>query len=402
MSSEAPVALPHLMNTYARSPVSFVRGQGSRLWDAAGREYLDATAGVAVAGLGHAHPAVAEVLAEQAHLLVHTSNLWGIEWQARLGERLARLSGLERAFFCNSGCEANEAAIKLARLHGHRQGIERPLIVVMEGAFHGRTLATLSASDSPKAQAGFGPLVEGFVRVPFGDAAAVRALARRQPGIVAVLLEPVQGESGVRLAPPGYLRQLRDVCDEEGWLLMLDEVQTGLGRTGHWFAFQPSGIRPDVMTLAKALGNGVPIGACLAGARASQLFGPGQHGSTFGGNPLACRAACTVLDTIEGASLPRRAAELGLRLLHQLDAGLAGHHDVLDIRGSGLMVGIELAWPCGHLVLRALHEQALLINVTRDTTVRLLPPLTSSIDDIDRTAEAVVRLVRTSQARQVA
>lgn len=402
MNNDASMGAPHLMNTYARSPVTFVKGQGSRLWDTAGREYLDATAGVAVAGLGHAHPAVAEALAEQARLLVHTSNLWGIEWQARLGERLAGLSGLERAFFCNSGCEANEAAIKLARLHGHRQGIERPLIVVMEGAFHGRTLATLSASDSAKAQAGFGPLVDGFVRVPFGDAAAVRALAQRQAGIVAVLLEPVQGESGVRVPPPGYLRQLREVCDQHNWLLMLDEVQTGLGRTGHWFAFQPSGIRPDVMTLAKALGNGVPIGACLAGARAAQLFGPGQHGSTFGGNPLACRVACTVLDTIERMGLPRRAAELGQRLLRQLDAGLAGHPGVRDVRGSGLMVGIELAWPCGDFVQRALHDEALLINVTRDTTIRLLPPLTSSSDDIDRIAEAVARLVRTARQRQAA
>lgn len=378
-------ATSHLMRAYARQPVSFVRGSGARLWDEYGVEYLDAIAGVAVTSLGHAHPEIAAVIAEQAGLLLHTSNVFRIDWQERLGERLCALTGMESAFFCNSGAEANETALKLARLHGHRRQVAEPKILVMENGFHGRTIATLSATGNPAKQNGFGPLLPGFLRLPYDDIGAVREAARQSPGIVAVLIEPVQGEGGIRVASAGYLRELRALCDQHGWLLMLDEIQSGMGRTGAWFGHQHAGIAPDVMTLAKALGNGIPIGACLARGAAADLFSPGQHGSTFGGNPLACRVACTVLDIMKRDKLPERAAALGARLLAGLQKALADHPNVTAIRGQGLMVGIEMDRNCKALVGRALEEQHLLITVTRDTVIRLLPPLICDemqIDDI--------------------
>ncbi|WP_457980687.1 aspartate aminotransferase family protein [Ectopseudomonas composti] len=384
----------HLMRAYARQPLSFVRGSGALLWDEEGVEYLDAIAGVAVTSLGHAHPEIAAVIAEQARMLLHTSNVFRIDWQERLGERLCALTGMQRAFFCNSGAEANEAALKLARLHGQRRGIAQPKILVMDNGFHGRTLGTLSASGNPAKQAGFEPLLEGFVRVPYDDIEAVRQAAEQYPDIVAVLLEPVQGEGGIRVASRTYLRELRALCDQHGWLLMVDEIQSGMGRTGAWFGHQHAGITADVMTLAKALGNGVPIGACLARGAAADLFSPGLHGSTFGGNPLACRVACSVLEIMQRERLPERAAVLGDRLLGRLRQALGNHPEVIAIRGQGLMVGIELNRPCKELVGRALTEQRLLITVTRDSTIRLLPPLICSEAQIDEIARRVTQLLK--------
>ena len=388
----------HLMRAYARQPVSFVRGRGARLWDEQGREYLDAIAGVAVTSLGHAHPEIAAVMADQAATLLHTSNVFRIDWQEQLGERLCALAGMEKVFFCNSGAEANETALKLARLHGHRKQVAQPQILVMENAFHGRTLATLAATGNAAKQQGFEPQMPGFVRVPYDDIDAVRRAAREAPGIVAVLVEPVQGEGGIRVASPGYLRALRELCDSQGWLLMLDEIQTGLGRTGAWFAHHHAGITPDVMTLAKALGNGVPIGACLARGAAADLFSPGQHGSTFGGNPLACRVACTVLGIMERDGMAQRAALLGERLLAGLRLALAGHPDVQAIRGLGLMAGVELKRNCQELVGRALVEQRLLITVTRERTIRLLPPLICDEAQIDDIVARVASLCHDSGA----
>lgn len=388
----------HLMRAYARQPVSFVRGRGARLWDEQGGEYLDAIAGVAVTSLGHAHPEIAAVMADQAATLLHTSNVFRIDWQEQLGERLCALAGMEKVFFCNSGAEANETALKLARLHGHRKQVAQPQILVMENAFHGRTLATLAATGNAAKQQGFEPQMPGFVRVPYDDIDAVRRAAREAPGIVAVLVEPVQGEGGIRVASTDYLRALRELCDSQGWLLMLDEIQTGLGRTGAWFAHHHAGITPDVMTLAKALGNGVPIGACLARGAAADLFSPGQHGSTFGGNPLACRVACTVLDIMERDGMAQRAALLGERLLAGLRLTLAGHPDVQAIRGLGLMAGIELKRNCQELVGRALAEQRLLITVTRERTIRLLPPLICDEAQIDDIVDRVASLCHDSGA----
>lgn len=386
-------ASSHLMPAYARQPIAFERGAGARLWDAHGTEYLDAIAGVAVTSLGHAHPEIAAAIAEQAALLLHTSNVFRIGWQERLGERLCALAGMERAFFCNSGAEANEAALKLARLHGRRAGVARPQVLVMEHSFHGRTLATLAATGNPAAHAGFEPLPSGFVRVPGNDLDAARQAAAQAPGIVAVLLETVQGEGGVRPIGADYLRGLRALCDARGWLLMVDEVQTGLGRTGQWFGYQHAGIAPDVVTLAKALGNGFPIGACLARGPAAQLFSPGQHGSTFGGNPLACRVAWTVLDVMERDQLPRRAAVLGERLLVRLRERLGGHPHVVAIRGLGLMVGIELDRECQELVGLALERERLLITVTRGSTIRLLPPLVCDEVQMDDIVERLGRVL---------
>lgn len=383
------VATSHLMRAYARQPVSFVRGCGAYLWDAQGVVYLDAIAGVAVTSLGHAHPEIAAVIAEQATMLLHTSNVFRIDWQEQLGERLCALASMEKAFFCNSGAEANETALKLARLHGHRRGIAAPRIVVMENGFHGRTIATLSATGNVANQRGFEPLLPGFLRVPYNDIEAIRRVAAQVPDIVAVLLEPVQGEGGIRVASTDYLQALRSLCNEQGWLLMFDEIQAGMGRTGTWFGHQHSGIVPDVMTLAKALGNGFPIGACLANGVAADLFMPGQHGSTFGGNPLACRVACKVLDVMSRDNLPECAAALGTRLLAGLRKALHGHPDVMAIRGQGLMVGIELDRPCKEMVGRALLEQHMLVTVTRDATIRLLPPLVCDEAQID---EMVARL----------
>ncbi|MBS0355929.1 MAG: aspartate aminotransferase family protein [Proteobacteria bacterium] len=387
----------HLMRAYARQPVSFVRGRGAQLWDERGVEYLDAIAGVAVTSLGHAHPEIAAVIAEQAALLLHTSNVFRIDWQERLGERLCALTGMQRSFFCNSGAEANEAALKLARLHGQRRQIAEPKILVMENGFHGRSIATLSASGNPAKQHGFEPLLPGFLRVPYDDIDAVHRMAGHSPDIVAVLVEAVQGEGGIHVASADYLRELRALCDQHGWLLMLDEIQTGLGRTGAWFGHRHANIAPDVMTLAKALGNGFPIGACLARGVAADLFSPGQHGSTFGGNPLACRVACTVLDIMARDRLPERAAALGGRLLNGLQKALATHPHVVAIRGQGLMVGIELDRPCKELVGRALAEQRLLITVTRDKVIRLLPPLVCDEAQIDAIVGRLTRLLATTE-----
>jgi len=382
-----------LMPTYHRLPVRFSRGRGAYLWDDRGNTYLDAISGVAVTNLGHAHPEIARVLYQQAQRLVHTSNLVEIQAQEDIAERLCRLSGMERVFFCNSGAEANETAIKLARLHAGRRQIGNPVIVVMENSFHGRTLATLSASGNEKIQRGYEPLVQGFLRIPFNRIDALEELARTRPEIVAVLVEPVQGEGGVRPAMPGYLEQVRSLCDRHDWLMMLDEIQTGLGRTGAWFAYQHTSVRPDVVTLAKALANGLPIGACLASGAAAGLFAPGGHGSTFGGNPLACRAALEVLHIIERDGLVARSATLGDRLRRGLGEQLRGIEGVREVRGLGLMIGIEMDQPCNHLMEVALTDERMLINVTRDYTIRLLPAMIMTKSEIDDIIRGIGRLV---------
>ncbi|WP_313950141.1 aspartate aminotransferase family protein [Accumulibacter sp.] len=372
--------MSHLMNTYARLPIAFSHGDGSWVTDTEGKCYLDALAGIAVSTLGHNHPVLVAAIAAQAGRLLHSSNLYRIPQQEELADKLAALAGMDEVFFCNSGCEANEAAIKLARFHGHKQGVERPAIVVMEKAFHGRTMATLSATGNRKAQAGFEPLVSGFVRVPYNDLEAIQAIARSNQNVVAVMLEIVQGEGGINLADVDFQRGLRALCDERNWLLICDEVQCGTGRTGSWFAFQHSGIRPDVVTLAKGLGSGVPIGACLAAGKAAGLFKPGKHGSTFGGNQLATTAALTTVAVIEEDGLLDNAVTVGGLIREGLAQALSGLAGVVDIRGQGLMIGIELDRPCSELVTRAL-EVGLLINVTADRVVRLLPPLTFSADE---------------------
>jgi len=384
------------MNTYARLPVTFVKGEGAWLWDDAGRRYLDALAGVAVSGLGHAHPALVAAICEQAKMLIHTSNLYQIAKQEQLADKLAAISGMSQAFFCNSGAEANEAAIKLARLFGHGKGIELPTIIVMEKSFHGRTMATLTASGSRKVQAGFEPLLTGFARVPYNDLAAVATVAEHNKNVVAVLVEPYQGEGGVNIPQTEYLAGLRKLCDQHGWLLMLDEVQCGIARSGKWFAFQHTEIMPDVMTLAKGLGSGVPIGACLVTASAMDVFKPGNHGSTFGGNPLACAAALATLATIEQDRLRENALSMGALIRDGLKAALNGMPGVVEIRGQGLMIGIELDKPCGDLVKHALALQpdGLLINVTSDKVVRLLPPLIISRTEADKIVGAVAGLVK--------
>jgi acetylornithine/N-succinyldiaminopimelate aminotransferase len=381
------------MATYGRLPIAFVRGEGIWLWDSDGKRYLDALSGIAVCGLGHAHPAVRDALCDQAGTLIHTSNLYRIPAQEALGERLCAAAGMDRVFFGNSGAEANEAAIKLARLHAHKAGVDKPEVLVMENSFHGRTLATLTATGNRKAQAGFEPLVQGFVRVPYDDLEAVETAAANRPNIVAVLVEPIQGEGGIVVPTDGYLAGLRELCDRHGWLLMLDEIQTGMGRTGLMFAHQHVGIVPDVMTLAKGLGNGVPIGACLAHGVAAEVFGPGSHGSTFGGNPLACRAGSAVLKTLEVEGLPERAAEVGARMLEAFRRAFEGIDGVNQVRGRGLMIGIELDRPCGELVARALND-GILINVTAASVVRLLPPLIVDDQQADCIVDAVSRLIR--------
>jgi acetylornithine aminotransferase len=386
-----------LMSTYQPLALSFSKGLGTRLWDQAGREYLDAVAGVAVTNVGHSHPKIVSAISEQAGLLLHTSNLYSIDWQQQLAQKLTRLAGMDRAFFNNSGAEANETALKLARLYGWHKGIEQPLVVVMQNAFHGRTLGTLSASDGPAVRLGFNELPGDFVKVPFGDLSALDKVQQAHgPRIVAILMEPIQGESGVQLAPPGYLKAVRELCNRRSWLLMLDEIQTGIGRTGQWFAFQHEGIVPDVMTLAKGLGNGVPIGACLARGRAAELFTPGSHGSTFGGNPLACRVGCTVLDIIEEQGLLENARLQGERLLARLRVELADDPNVIAIRGQGLMIGIELAQPIRDLTLIAARDHALLINVTRGKTIRLLPPLTIDEREVEMIVRGICRALTTA------
>jgi acetylornithine aminotransferase len=376
------------MNTYARLPISFVKGEGATLWDSEGKSYLDALAGIAVCGLGHAHPAVTETICSQAAQLMHTSNLFGIPAQEQLGVLLIEQSGMDKAFFCNSGAEANEAAIKLARLHGHKCAIDNPAIIVMESSFHGRTMATLTATGNRKVQAGFEPLVQGFVRVPYNDIESIRTVANHNKNIVAILVEPVQGEGGVNVPDENYLSAIREICDQHNWLMMLDEIQTGIGRTGKMFAFQHSTIKPDVMTLAKGLGNGFPIGACLARGAAAELFQPGYHGTTYGGNPLGCSVAHTVVSTIVQNNLMQRATELGLRMVTEFELALGDQKFIKDIRGIGLMIGIELDRPCGELVKLALNA-GLIINVTAGSVIRLLPPLIIS----DAEAEQIVQMV---------
>ena len=366
-----------LLPTYAQLPVRFARGRGCSLWDTDGREYLDAIAGIAVCGLGHCHPGVTQALREQAETLVHTSNLYCIEHQEALAAQLAAATGMTHAFFCNSGAEANECALKIARLHGHRRHCEAPKILVAEGAFHGRTLMTLSASSSARVRDGFAPYAEGFVTVAFNDLAAMQTAFAAHPDAVAVLVEPIQGEGGVRPVDADYLPGLRALCDAHDALLILDEVQTGVGRTGRFLACQHVGVAPDLVTLAKSLGNGYPIGTCLAQGPAAGLMEPGQHGSTFGGSPLACRAALAVLDAIEQEQLCARAAQLGTQLMQRFRAELAELPGIREIRGQGLMIGIELAAPAPELVARAL-EARLLINLTQQRVVRLLPPLVMS------------------------
>lgn len=385
--------MSHVMNTYARLPVAFSHGQGCRITDTEGKVYLDALSGIAVSTLGHAHPRLVEAISAQAGRMLHTSNLYRIREQEALAERLAALAGMQEVFFCNSGCEANEAAIKLARFHGHKRGVEMPTIIVMEKAFHGRTMATLSATGNRKAQAGFEPLVAGFVRVPYNDLDAIRAVAENNRNVVAVMLEIIQGEGGIHLASAEFQRGLRQLCDEHAWLLICDEVQCGMARTGKWFGYQHAGIQPDIVTLAKGLGSGVPIGACLAGGRAAGLFGPGNHGSTFGGNPLACTAALTTIDTVEQEGLMVNAERIGRLICDGLERALAGVAGVAEIRGHGLMIGVELDRPCGELVTRALAA-GLLINVTADRVVRLLPPLVFGEAEASELVERLAPLIK--------
>lgn len=385
--------MSNVMNTYARLPVTFVKGEGVWLWNDRGERYLDALSGVAVCGLGHCHPRLAKAICEQASTLIHTSNLYRIEKQERLAECLVALSGMDNAFFCNSGAEANEAAIKLARLHGHNRGISLPTIIVMERSFHGRTMATLTASGNRKVQAGFEPLLSGFVRAPYNNLEAVAQVAANNKDVVAILVEPFQGEGGVNIPEAHYLQQLRALCDQNGWLLMLDEVQSGIGRSGKWFAFQHSQIMPDVITLAKGLGGGVPIGACLAKGVAADVFKPGNHASTFGGNPLACAAALETLQVIEDENLIGHAAEIGDFMRDRFKRQLADVVGVVQVRGQGLIVGVELAVPCVELVKRAL-ERKLLINVTSDKVVRLLPAFVMQQREAEQVVDVTCELIK--------
>lgn len=368
------MASPYLMKTYSPQQVTFTHGEGAWLWDTQGRKYLDALAGIAVSGLGHNHPTLTKAICEQSKKIIHTSNLFEVREQELLAEKICKLANMDNVFFGNSGAEANECAIKLARLYGKQKGVENPSIVVMEKAWHGRTLATLSATGSRKAQAGFEPLMGGFVRVPYNDLDAVKRVADNDKSIVAVLLEVLQGEGGIYVAAVDYVKGLRKLCDEKGWLLMIDEVQSGIGRTGKWFAHQWAGITPDVMPLAKGLGSGVPIGACLAKGAAAQVFKPGNHGTTFGGGPLTSIAALTTLEVMERDKLLDNAAAQGKVIMDGLKAALAGVAGVKDVRGQGLMLGVELDRPCGDVVKRSLAA-GLVTNVTNDTVVRLLPPL---------------------------
>ena len=387
-------SMPHVMNTYGRLPIALSHGKGCWVWDTQGRRYLDALGGIAVNTLGHGHPRLVPALQEQVATLIHCSNYYEVPLQEQLAAKLCEISGLSAAFFCNSGLEANEGAIKIARKFGHDKGIERPEIIVYEKAFHGRSIATLSATGNPKVQAGFGPLVEGFVRVPMNDLAAVDQVARTNPNVVAVFLEVIQGEGGINASSADYLQGLRKLCDERDWLLMLDEVQCGLGRTGKWFAHQWAGIQPDVMPLAKGLGSGVPVGAIVVGPRAMNVLGPGNHGSTFGGNPLAMRAGVETLRIMEEDGLLANADAVGRVLREALQAGLAGEKGVVEFRGQGLMIGIELARPCAVLLGRA-AEAGLLISVTADKVIRLLPALIMTADEARQVAHILCPLIKT-------
>ncbi len=382
-----------LMSTYRPQSITFEKGDGIWLWDDQGKQYMDALSGIAVCGLGHAHPAVTAALCEQGKTLIHTSNLYQVKQQQELAERLCRLSGMDKVFFSNSGAEANEAAIKLARLYGHQKNIDNPEIIVMEGSFHGRTMATLSATGNRKVQAGFEPLVKGFVRAPYNDLEAIKAIGQNSKNVVAILVEPIQGEGGIQMPDSDYLNGIRELCNEHGWLMMLDEIQTGMCRSGHWFAFQHNNIQPDVMTLAKGLGNGVPIGACLGKGVAADIFQPGTHGSTFGGNPLVSAVANNVIDTLEKNQYATHAATLGKRMLTGFQQSLQDVEGVTEIRGLGLLLGIELDRPCAELVDHA-RDKGLLINVTAERVIRLLPPLIISEQDADHIVTVVSELVR--------
>ena len=395
-----------VMPTYGRLDIAFTKGKGAWLTDTEGKQYLDALSGIAVCNLGHAHPAITKAITEQAATLIHTSNIYHIPLQDQLADKLTGLSGMEQVFFCNSGAEANEAAIKIARKYGHSKGVDKPVIIVMDGSFHGRTMATLSATGNSKVHAGFEPLVPGFVRVPFNDIDALRMAISHWPEAVAVMLEPVQGEGGIKIPDPDYLAEVRELCTQRKLLMMLDEVQTGIGRTGEWFAFQHSeGLLPDVMMLAKGLGNGMPIGACLVAGDAVGILEAGNHGSTFGGNPLACKVALTVLNTIENDKLMQNVKTLNAIMVQGFEQALSGYSEVKVIRAAGFMFGIELIKPCGALVQQAL-EQGLLINVTAGNVVRLLPPLMINADEakqiVDQTSKLVIEFIESQEIKCVA
>ncbi len=391
---------PHVMPTYGRLPVALSHGRGAWVWDIQGKKYLDGLAGIAVNTLGHAHPRLVPALQDQIGKLIHSSNYYLVPLQEQLAAKLTALSGLTNVFFCNSGLEANEAALKIARKFGHDKGIDRPEVIVYEKAFHGRSIATLSATGNPKVQAGFAPLVEGFVRVPLNDVSAIEAAAKTNPNVVAVFLEVIQGEGGIHPATVPYLQAVRRLCDEKGWLLMLDEVQCGMGRTGKWFAHQWAGIQPDVMPLAKGLGSGVPVGAVVCGPKAAHVFGPGNHGTTFGGNPLAMRAGVETIRIMEEDGLLANATQIGDLLSGSLARELKGVAGVVDIRGQGLMIGIELDRPCGVLLTQAL-EAGLLLSVTADKVIRLVPPLILNADEAAQVVAILVPLIKAFLATPV-
>jgi len=386
-------AEPHVMKTYGRLPVALSHGKGCWLWDTEGNKYLDGLGGIAVNTLGHAHPKLVPALTDQIGKIIHSSNYYLVPLQEKLAAKLTELSGLTNVFFCSTGLEANEAALKIARKYGHDKGIDRPEIVVYEAAFHGRSIATLSATGNPKVQAGFGPLVEGFVRVALNDAAAIEKVAKTNPNVVAVFLEVIQGEGGVRPATIQYLKDVRRICDENDWLLMLDEVQCGMGRTGKWFAHQWAGIKPDVMPLAKGLGSGVPVGAIVCGPKASKVLGAGNHGTTFGGNPLAMRAGIETLTIMEEDKLLDNAANVGAALRAAFLREFQGVAGFVEMRGQGLMIGIELDRPCGDLLLRA-AEAGLMISVTAERVIRLLPPLIISLPEAEQIVAILAPLVK--------
>lgn len=392
--AQIEAASPHTMNTYGRLPIALSHGEGVYVWDVNGRRYLDALAGIAVNTLGHNHPKLVPALQDQVAKIIHSSNYYHVPNQEKLAAKLVELSGLTNVFFGSTGLEANEAAIKLARKFGHDRGIERPEIVVYEKAFHGRSIATLSATGNEKVQKGFGPLVEGFIRVPLNDMAALKAATEGNPNVVAVFFETIQGEGGINQMRIEYLQKVRELCDQKNWLLMIDEVQCGMGRTGKWFAHQWAGILPDVMPLAKGLGSGVPIGAVVAGPKAANLFQPGNHGTTFGGNPLAMRAGVETIRIMEEDRLLDNAARVGAHLKSSLARELGGLQGVVEIRGQGLMIGMELAKPCGVLTQRAM-EAGLLISVTADTVVRLLPPLIMTEQQADEVVSILAPVVKT-------
>ena len=386
-------ASPHVMNTYGRLPIALSHGQGCRVWDVNGKEYLDALGGIAVNTLGHNHPRLVPALQDQISKLIHSSNYYHVPLQETLAAKLVELSGLENVFFCSTGLEANEAALKLARKFGHDKGIAKPEVVVYEKAFHGRSIATLSATGNPKVQAGFGPLVEGFIRVPINDIEAIKSATANNPNVVAVFFEAIQGEGGVNPMSDDYMRRIRELCDERDWLLMIDEVQCGMGRTGKWFAHQWSGIKPDVMPLAKGLGSGVPIGAVVAGPKAAHIFKPGNHGTTFGGNPLAMRAGVETIRIMEEDGLLANAAQVGAHLHAALARDLAGLGGVKEIRGRGLMLGIELTVPCGELLKQA-ADNGLLLSVTADTVIRMVPSLIMTTAEADEIVAILCPLIK--------